>query len=526
MFKLLTGSLMLALSAFSFFSHAEFNENMPDWVPAKVEDMSDGTCSLYSPNEDVFEVSKDACEALGRARYDANLAAPYLDEQCYAKPGYVAYKYSFVVVGDSTQRWRVNCKSGTTYSSDKKTMSTYRPYAAEYIHSCPPDDFPDYKKGVDSDSDGNVDQCYPISPICPLGYHKYSVEPYGCVPVECPSKGSASSSISAFGKIPVGGSGTYCDGTCSYSVNGDSVSHAGSKWATGVSNGAVCGNGKVASNAGFTPQDKEGDCTTHTLSNGQLYQDCSNVTVPDDGTGDNNGGGEETGTDHEDNLVDENETDTPFVPQDCGLVDDKEVCFNKNITDALEAQTESDKKAAAERHNKLVEQQKEISDYVERKAGERETARSSDATQMITQLDGIRQAIETGGTGGGGGSNQGVIDAIGDLSDGLGETDVETDSEPSAGIESFYEPEYPNGFQDVWSKNKTLIDQTEMMTYLNTWKVTASGQAPDFQLCFDLGASMNFGCKSFELDPRLFPFLRIIILVSTAFLCRALVFGG
>ncbi|MBB1477835.1 hypothetical protein H5164_19620, partial [Shewanella sp. SG41-3] len=112
------------------------------------------------------------------------------------------------------------------------------------------------------------------------------------------------------------------------------------------------------------------------------------------------------------------------------------------------------------------------------------------------------------------------------LGDSIGQTDVETDGEPTAGIESFYEREYPNGFSDVWEKNSAAFDNTSMNQYLKSWELTASGSAPSYEFCFNLGGLMDFGCSDIELDPRIFDFLRIIILVSTAFLCRSLIFGG
>ncbi|WP_299791968.1 hypothetical protein [uncultured Shewanella sp.] len=517
MFKLLTGSLMLALSAFSFFSHA-FDENPSEWRAPKV-DRDDG----YEFAQHVVKNPVDICGI-----YEDEMLEPfgYCTDTKRMFPG-TTTDYGGIT-------FRQNCMLECNYTDELG----YHPGTFKLRHfdlkkvgtdtrSCPPDGYPDYVRGVDEDGDGKIDKCYPKFEMCPKGYFKFAVEPYGCVPIDCPAKGQAVNNITTHGKVPFGRSGTFCDGTCSYSVNEGSTSYEGAQWASGVSNGAVCGDGKTKEGANFTDKDKEGDCTTHALSNGLTYQDCSNVSEPDEGDNNNNGGGTDEGFDSEENKVDETATDPDFEGMDCGTVNDKEVCFNKNITDAINDQTKKQKADAAEQHNKLVEQQEKIANYVEQNNQSRELRRADDARQMINGLDDIRQAIVSGGNGaGGGGSSDGVISAIDGLGESLGETDIETDSEPSAGIESFYEAEYPNGFQDVWNKNKALFDASAPVAYIKQWEVSVTGTAPDWNMCFDLGAVGNFGCKAFELDPRVFPFLRIIILISTAFLCRRLVLGG
>ncbi len=513
MFKLLTGSLMLALSAFSFFSHAVFDENLPEYVAPKIEvGELVYDCTGGGLNQ---KLQLDGCLALLSAYWDSRTGGEWSYGN-YAFELSSAPNYNFRM--DETRTYL-----GTETVRRKTGGSAKNPIDGE-VKSCPPDSFPSYTIGPRAISDENpTEVCFPKFPQCPLGYHKYSVEPYGCVPIECPGKGSAVNNITTHGKLPFGQSGTFCDGTCSYSVSAGSSSYDGAKWASGVSNGAVCGNGKFKDEANFTPEEDEGDCTTHALSNGMSYQDCSNVSVPDEGEAP-----VDTGTDETDNKADETAVDTPFEGQDCGTVNDKEVCVGNNIVDAIQDQNNKLKKDAAERHNKLVDQQKEISDYVESKNKERELARADDAKQVINGLNAVKDAIVLGGTGGGGGgsTDEGVVSAIDGLGQSVGETGVETDSEPSAGIESFYEPEYPNGFKDVWDKNKAAFDASAPVAYIKQWEVSVAGNAPDMDICFDLGSMANFGCKSFEIDPRVFPFLRIIILISTAFLCRALVMGG
>ncbi|QYJ87851.1 hypothetical protein K0I73_09420 [Shewanella mesophila] len=526
MSKLITGSLMLALSAFSFFCNAEFSENMPDWVEPESDNSETYSCRSNYISYDPSYV-QDSRMSLSDCIQTLRSIGPQGSETtritecnnvdisreihliCGTEVRQVP-SYPWVTGGNVNYG-----KAHSKIESDSKI--------------CPPNDFPDYKKGpMPEPGNESHEVCFPNFPLCPLGYFKYSVEPYGCVPIQCPSKGEVSSSIQTFGKVPVAGSGTYCDGQCSYSIN-NGASYKGAQWTTGVSNGAVCGNGKIESNASFTPEDKEGDCTTHELSNGLTYQDCSNVTVPDEGDGNNNGGGIDDGIDTTENEVEETSTDSPYDGVDCSTVGDKTTCIGKNIVDAISDQSNKLKKDAAERHNKLIKQQKEITEYVERQIAEREAARSNDARQVVDGLEGVRQAIVSGGSGAGGGgsSNDGVISAIDGLGESLGETGVETDSEPSQGIQSFYEPEYPNGFSDVWSKNSSALKSSAPFEFVKQFEnIAVSGSAPPMEFCFNLGSLMNYGCNTLELDARVLGFLFAINMICTAFAVRKIIFGG
>ena len=508
MYKLLTGSLILILSAFSFSGYSAFSEAPPEWVEPKTEMKPSFACNPAYGTPTIIT--------------EGGVCADYFKSFKPLADGFSWGQCTSAQPTELYQKVNFNCDIIQTADGSIRNDKIGSVTKLEDVQSkiCPPEKGSDYTRGPMPESADNPDHevCFSKFPLCPLGYFKFAVEPYGCVPIDCPSKGSSVSNIRTFGKVPADGAGTYCDGTCSYSVS-NGVSSSGGSYASGVSNGAVCGNGKFANNSSFTPEDKEDSCTTHALSNGLTFEDCSSAANPDpEPTPD-------SGTDETDNKVNELETDSPFQGQDCGTVNDKEVCVGKNIVDAIQDQNDKLKTDAAERHNKLIDQQKEISDYVETKNKERETARASDAIQIIDGLDAVKKAVESSG-GGGGGSNSGVVSALDGIGDSIGQTGTETDSLPSAGIESFYEAEYPNGFQDVWAKNKALFDASAPVAYIKQWEVSVSGNAPDMDICFDLGSMANFGCKTFEIDPRVFPFLRIIILISTAFLCRALVMGG
>lgn len=400
------------------------------------------------------------------------------------------------------------------------------------VKTCPPTPESPYTVGPVPESDQNPthEVCKLKFTPCPLGYYANAVssmpgQPAQCVPIQCPAKGQQSTSIKNLkGIIPLGASGTYCDGLCNYSIESGSIAYAGQQFATGVSLGSQCGQSPVEGQK-FTPLDKEKNCKEYTLSStGSAFLDCqegaTDEPVPDT---------DNPLPDLEQSKVPDEPVIDPFTGIECTTVDDKMSCVGKNVTDAITKQTKDQAKLAAERHNKLLEAQKEITEYVERQQQKREDARKTDAVTMVEAIQEVNRTLQTGGGGGGGGTGtivglEGLVSAVEVIGEGVNETSVETDSEPSEGIESFYEAEYPNGFQDVWQKNKAAFENTEMNQYLQSWKLTAGGAAPPMQLCFNI--MVDFGCAEFVIDPRVFPFLRIIMLVSTAFLCRALIFGG
>lgn len=96
---------------------------------------------------------------------------------------------------------------------------------------------------------------------------------------------------------------------------------------------------------------------------------------------------------------------------------------------------------------------------------------------------------------------------------------------PSDGLNGWYDSEYPEGFTSVMETVTPLYQASKMNQYLDSWKVSVAGEYSFPQICMDIGIA-NFGCHSLEIDNRVFPFIRIIMIVSALFLARQLVFGG
>ena len=92
---------------------------------------------------------------------------------------------------------------------------------------------------------------------------------------------------------------------------------------------------------------------------------------------------------------------------------------------------------------------------------------------------------------------------------------------------SFYESSYENGFEGVWEEKSLAFKQTETVKFIEQFKFDSGGEAPETQICFDLGRKMDFGCADLPIaSPQLLAIIKIFILITAAFLCRALIFGG
>lgn len=521
------GSLILLLAAFSFFSSAISaaldEQPIKAWVEPKVQNSSKFKCTTNQGGSNPFFV-KQAKECIDKTY--ARHAPGSTIVSCAL--GTFQYDYNYISCRQEVLSW--NGSTIVSYFNFGRFFPAPLDDGTSKI--CPPDDFPEYRVGPVPESPENPthEVCKMNFTPCPLGFYANSVAdssggPEKCVPINCPSKGTAVTNIKNLTNvIPNGAAGTYCDGLCNYSIEAGGIAYQGQQFASGVSMGSQCGQSPVKGQK-FTPLDKEKNCTEYDLQGADAtFLECNEGTIDEPVPDTDN-----PAPDVENAKVDENPVIDPFTGVECTTVDDKMSCVGKNITDALTKQTKDDAKLAAERHNKLVEQQKDITAYVEEQQRKREDARKNDAVTMVEAIQEVNRTLQTSGgsTGGGttGGTDEGVKGAIESLGEGINGTDVETDSTPSDGIASFYEPEYPNGFQDVWSKNKSLFDNSEMNQYLDSWKLSASGNPPIMNACFNMGF-IDFGCNEFTIDPRIFPFLRIIMLVSAAFLCRALIFGG
>lgn len=93
-------------------------------------------------------------------------------------------------------------------------------------------------------------------------------------------------------------------------------------------------------------------------------------------------------------------------------------------------------------------------------------------------------------------------------------------------VKPFYEQKYPDGLQGVWDQKKSQVDSSEFMSFLSGFVPSFSGSCPAFGLSFHIASWANYGNVSFSSLCYVFDFVKVVLLVSALFLCRALTFGG
>lgn len=404
----------------------------------------------------------------------------------------------------------------------------------EITFKCPPDgeQFLLYSIGRDIDMDGKLDKCYSqphlkdlIDPddSCPVGYYKLKVmkdSALQCIPISCDAAGD-SKSIWVKGSVYTNNAGTYCDGSCAHSVQGGSNDSGRSGFiaVTGVSTGQSCGQG-----------------TDYSMTDG----DGSNCNSSDVGTGTNflscpNGEEENTGVEEPDpmeppvDLGDEKSdiddiVDIPTNEEACAVGDAS--CEIRNLKEKVEAENTEKKQQDNKLHDKGIKAlEKSTTSIVTNitQASNDTANRNADGFKSISDAVGkLADSInDSGGGGGGDGDGDGFCETEGNCS-----TSIDTKTAPSDGLTGFWVSEYENGLQGVFDEKLIDIRQTEFYSLLDQFKPTfGGGSAPIFQFCFNMGF-VNFGCQSLDIDSRVFPAIRIFILITAVFLCRRILFGG
>ena len=426
----------------------------------------------------------------------------------------------YVSVTCSAVKWRM-ATNGEWIETSSKWIKTYNhPYETTETPVCPPQGFPTYQTPVDSDDDGEYDSCAKRLE-CPTGFFRFKVRGE-CIPINCPSEG-VQDTIWANGSVYTGQSGTYCDGSCAFSAAGgqNEGGYRGNIFLTVVSTGAQCGQefGELnGANHEFYEGDLENTCSTGVTSNGQPSVDCSSGDDPDNPDEPDTPDEPENPID----LTDEQDTDigeiTP-VSEDCDVTDT--ACEMRNIQEKLDSENLELKTEQQEQHNKLIKaQEKSTNELVDAINGFRE---SNNVGQQ-----GIKKAIENGGTGTGSGGGGGGVG--GGTDEGEEGTEKTRNTEPSEGLEGFYESEYEseyeNGFEGMFNEKMAEYKETEFFTFLEQFKPSFGGSAPNMSFCMNFGSYMNLGCFSLDLDPRILPALKIFILITAGFTCRKIIFGG
>lgn len=135
-----------------------------------------------------------------------------------------------------------------------------------------------------------------------------------------------------------------------------------------------------------------------------------------------------------------------------------------------------------------------------------------------------------GDNGGGGGVSvdlKPLVSKLDEIKKSISETDVELQTKPTEELVGFWETEYEDGLQGVMDEKFIDIKATSFFTFIETLAPTVGGgSSAKFDMCFNLGGMGDFGCHNFNVDPRVFPAIKVFILILAGFLCRRILFGG
>lgn len=408
--------------------------------------------------------------------------------------------------GISFKCWYLTSTGGGPYGTLRGV--SYEPVESK---TCPPDGQPDYIYFV-AGQGTEGDRCYKTNPAleqCPQGSYKYKLAG-GCVPITCGDSGSVST-MWASGSTYNNTTGTYCDGSCAHSVSGsqNSDNYSGNIGITGVATGEICGQGGK--------EDR-----WHNEGNGD---DCSSVdgflSCPN---GDNSTAPPDTTptVDLESEEVTLQEI-TPLIPVEEVCVTGDPSCEIRNLKETIVTKGLEQKEIDLILHNKKIAADEKTSTKIIDGINDSSGRNLQGLEMLTTAIDGLKGEIGSGGGSNGDGFGDGDVTCVGDDCEG----DIQTDIEPTAGLVGYWVSEYPDGLQGVMDDQLIDIKDSEFFKFLDQFNPSISGGfAPTYQMCFNIGSLGNFGCHSFNIDPRTFPAIRIFILVSAGFLCRRILFGG
>lgn len=118
----------------------------------------------------------------------------------------------------------------------------------------------------------------------------------------------------------------------------------------------------------------------------------------------------------------------------------------------------------------------------------------------------------------------------------VNETTTETDEAPEETVSDspmpdlpeLYEQKYKDGLTGVVTAKIAELKQTPLFQLPGSLmgNLPSSGQCPAWQLDLNFSSWANFGIHSIGADCAIWDFAALVVLISAAILCRALIFGG
>lgn len=93
-------------------------------------------------------------------------------------------------------------------------------------------------------------------------------------------------------------------------------------------------------------------------------------------------------------------------------------------------------------------------------------------------------------------------------------------------VTQFYEQKYPDGFQGVWNSAKSDFENSDFVSFLNSFVPNLSGTCPTWSMSFAIGNLANYGTKSFADLCYVFAFVKVCMMLGAVYFSRAVIFGG
>jgi len=93
-------------------------------------------------------------------------------------------------------------------------------------------------------------------------------------------------------------------------------------------------------------------------------------------------------------------------------------------------------------------------------------------------------------------------------------------------VEPFYQQKYPEGLEGVWQDAQSKFDNSQFMSFLQSFIPQFSGSCPSWSMSFNIASWASYGNVPFVNLCYVFDFIKVIMLVTALFTARAITFGG
>ncbi|UIP30890.1 hypothetical protein [Stutzerimonas kunmingensis] len=93
-------------------------------------------------------------------------------------------------------------------------------------------------------------------------------------------------------------------------------------------------------------------------------------------------------------------------------------------------------------------------------------------------------------------------------------------------VEPFYQQKYPDGLDGVWQNAQAKFDNSQFMSFLQSFIPQFSGSCPSWSMSFNIASWASYGNVPFVNLCYVFDFIKVIMLVTALFTARAITFGG